>query len=75
MKEEARWSASYPGGHTEGFPDTFKQLQVAVYDYIEAGNYKAEPNFPTFQDGHNTLAVDQAILKSAEEGRWAKVEY
>jgi len=75
MKEEARWSASYPGGHTEGFPDTFKQLQVAVYDYIDAGDYEAEPNFPTFQDGHNTLAVDQAILKSAEEGRWAKVDY
>ena len=75
MKEEARWSASYPGGHTEGFPDTFKQLQIAVYDYIEAGDYDAEPNFPTFQDGHNTLAVDQAILKSAEEGRWAKVAY
>jgi predicted dehydrogenase len=75
MKEEARWSASYPGGHTEGFPDTFKQLQVAVYDYIDAGDYQAEPNFPTFQDGHNTLAVDQAILKSAEEGRWATVEY
>lgn len=75
MKEEARWSAGYPGGHTEGFPDTFKQLHAAVYNYIEAGDFSAEPDFPTFQDGHNTLAVDQAILKSAEEGRWTKVKY
>lgn len=75
MKEEARWSASYPGGHTEGFPDTFKQLQIAVYDYIENGDYTAPTNFPTFQAGHNTLAVDQAILESAQRGKWTKVNY
>lgn len=75
MKEEARWSASYPGGHTEGFPDTFKQLQIAVYDYIEKGDYAAPTNFPTFQAGHNTLAVDQAILESAQQGKWTKVNY
>lgn len=75
MKEEARWSASYPGGHTEGFPDTFKQLQIAVYDYIEKDDYAAPTNFPTFQAGHNTLAVDQAILESAQQGKWTKVNY
>ncbi len=75
MSEEARWSASYPGGHAEGFPDTFKQLQVAVYDYIQAGDFDAPANFPTFQAGHDTLAVDQAILESAKKGQWTKVEY
>jgi predicted dehydrogenase len=75
MSDESRWSASYPGGHTEGFPDTFKQLQVAVYNYIAAGDFDAEPNFPTFEDGHRTLAVDAAILKSAKEGKWVEVEY
>ncbi len=75
MKEASRWSASYPGGHTEGFPDTFKQLQTAVYDYIQAGDFSAAPNFPTFQAGHDTLAVDEAILKSAKQGAWTKVDY
>ena len=75
MSDASRWTASYPGGHTEGFPDTFKQLQTAVYRYIAAGDYDAKPDFPTFRDGHNTILVDDAILKSAREGRWVDVEY
>lgn len=75
MMNAARWTASYPGGHTEGFPDTFKQLQTAVYRYIGAGDFKAEPDFPTFRDGHNTILVDEAILKSAKENRWVEIEY
>ena len=75
MSDASRWTASYPGGHTEGFPDTFKQLQTAVYRYIAAGDYDAKPDFPTFRDGHNTILVDEAILKSAREGRWVDVTY
>ncbi len=75
MSDASRWTASYPGGHTEGFPDTFKQLQTAVYRYIAAGDYNAKPDFPTFRDGHNTILVDEAILKSAREGRWVDVTY
>jgi len=65
MKDSARWTASYPG----------KQLQTAVYRYIAAGDYDAEKDFPTFRDGHNTILVDEAILKSAKENRWVDVEY
>ena len=31
LDAEAARFASYPGGHNEGFPDTFKQLYRAVY--------------------------------------------
>ena len=75
MSEGARWSASYPGGHAEGFPDTFKQLQKAFYGYLSDGKSKTEPNFPTFEDGHNTIVVEEAILKSAQIKQWVKVEY
>jgi predicted dehydrogenase len=75
MMDAARWTASYPGGHTEGFPDTFKQLQTAVYRYIAAGDLDATPDFPTFRDGHNIILVDEAILKSAKENRWVEIEY
>lgn len=75
MSDASRWTASYPGGHTEGFPDTFKQLQTAVYRYIAAGDYDAKPDFPTFRDGHNTILIDEAVLKSAREGRWVDVQY
>jgi len=75
MMDEARWTASYPGGHNEGFPDTFKQLQTAVYRYIAAEDFQAPKDFPTFLDGHRTILVDDAILKSAKENRWVDVNY
>lgn len=75
MMKSAQWSASYPGGHSEGFPDTLKQLQTAFYSYIAEGDFKKAPDFPTFKDGHNTILVDEAILKSAKEKRWVDVDY
>ena len=70
LTEEARQTASYPGGHAEGFPDTFKQLSKKVYDYIIAGDFSKKPDFPTFADGHYEMVLCEAIEKSAKEGRW-----
>jgi len=74
LAPEARQYASYPGGHTEGFPDTFKQLYSAIYRYIEAGDFTAKPDFPTFQDGDRALRVGEAVLRSAREDRWVSIE-
>ena len=65
--------ANYPGGHNEGFPDTFKQLFRAVYDYIDAGDWLAPRLFPTFQDGHRQAVLCTAILKSQQQRRWFDV--
>lgn len=73
LSEEARKIASYPGGHNEGFPDTFKQLTAKVYAYMRAGNFDAAPDFPTFADGHYELVLCEAIEKSAREGNWVKI--
>ncbi len=73
LSEEARQFTSYPGGHNEGFPDTFKQHYLAIYRYIKAGDFTAEPDFPTFRDGHYGLVVGEAILKSAREGHWVNL--
>jgi predicted dehydrogenase len=74
LAPDARGIASYPGGHAEGFPDTFKQLQKKVYDYILAGDMTARPDFPTFADGHYEIKVFDAICRSAFNGGWAEVE-
>lgn len=74
MSPEARRFASYPGGHTEGFPDTFKGLYSAVYGYLDGGDFSARPDFPTFEDGHNALLVGEAIWRSTHEGRWESVD-
>ncbi len=63
----------YPGGHAEGFPDTFKQLYRAVYRAVENGGMPAEPDFPTFADGHEEILLGEAIARSAREERWVEV--
>jgi predicted dehydrogenase len=73
MSSESRQFAGYPGGHAEGFPDTFKNLYRSVYSYLEEGNLDATPDFPTFEDGHLALRVGEAILRSARENRWVGI--
>jgi len=74
LSPEARETASYPGGHNEGFPDTFKQLYTKVYNYILAGDFNKQPDFPTFADGHYEMQLCEAIERSAKEGKWIKVK-
>ena len=70
LSAPARAATAYPGGHNEGFPDTFKQLYRAVYADIRAGRPAAEPAYPTFADGHREALLCEAIAKSARERRW-----
>ena len=74
LSPEARETASYPGGHNEGFPDTFKQLNTKVYNYILAGDYTKTPDFPTFADGHYEMQICEAIERSVKEDKWVKVQ-
>jgi predicted dehydrogenase len=62
----------YPAGHVEGFPDTFKMLFRAVYRVIAAGG-KGERLFASAADGHQEVAVCEAILQSRQAGAWTKV--
>lgn len=72
--EQARRFISYPGGHNEGFPDTFKQCFRAFYDYIQAGDFSAFATFPTFADGHREIVLCEAILRSYRQGQWVPVK-
>jgi predicted dehydrogenase len=74
LSPEARAVTSYPGGHNEGFPDTFKQLYNKVYGYILAGDYDKKPDFPTFADGHYEMQLCEAIERSAREKIWVKIK-
>ena len=69
---EAGSISHYPGGHVEGFADTFKQLSLSVYRWIADGATE-EPTFPTFEDGHRELLLCEAIARSARSGAWVAV--
>lgn len=73
MHSEARAIASFPGGHAEGYGDTFFRLHEAVYDYLDAADFSKPPTFPTFEDGHRQIVLCEAIEKSARERRWVEV--
>lgn len=64
----------YPGGHVEGYPDTFRALFAEVYADVARGGPSAAPTYPTFADGHDALLVTEAIARSSEEQRWVRVE-
>ena len=74
VSDAARRFISYPGGHNEGFPDTFKQCFRAFYGYIQAGDFSAAPTFPTFRDGHREIRLCEAILRSHREARWVELK-
>ena len=72
MAAGVRAFADYPGGHAEGFPDTFKQLYKAVYTAILDGR-PASPLYATFADGDNEVRLCEAVLRSHREARWVSV--
>jgi predicted dehydrogenase len=70
MDEEVRPFANYPGGHQEGFPDTFKQLYRAIYQDVQSGRPSAAPLYATFEDGRREILLCEAILKSHRTNSW-----
>ncbi|MEM2130398.1 MAG: hypothetical protein QXZ70_07365 [Candidatus Bathyarchaeia archaeon] len=74
LRGKAKEYSSYPGGHTEGYPDTFKHLFKCIYAAIEEGN-QGQPLYPTFMDGHDEVLVCEAIKRSAREGCWVNIKH
>lgn len=62
-----------PGGHVEGFADTFAGLFREVYRDVAAGARQADSTWATFEDGHREMLLCNSILRSAREGRWMEV--
>ncbi|MDQ3688461.1 MAG: Gfo/Idh/MocA family oxidoreductase [Chloroflexota bacterium] len=74
MGAMGREAAFLPGGHVEGFADTFRALFSAVYADVGNGGPSGSPAYPTFTDGHDEMLVGDAVGRSSLEGRWTAVE-
>jgi predicted dehydrogenase len=72
LNDEGRRATSLPGGHAEGFADTFKNLYAAVYRAVADG--KPGHGYPTFADGHRQMLVNEAVRVSSEKREWTEVE-
>ena len=73
MSSSAAEATSYPGGHNEGYGDSFKQSFKAFYNYIDQADWHAAPPYATFADGHREVLLCEAILKSQQTQSWVSV--
>jgi predicted dehydrogenase len=74
LSPEGAAASAFPGGHVEGYPDTFRALFTAVYADIAAGRPAQSPHYPTFADGHDVALVCAAVAASAGERAWRPVD-
>jgi predicted dehydrogenase len=71
LKPGARSYADLPGGHSEGYDDTFKQVFRRFYRSIEEPG--SEPEYPQFADGLRTLTILEAEMESHRKHAWVDV--
>ncbi len=71
LKPEARAYADLPGGHSEGYDDTTKQM--FRHYYASLGAPGVSPEYPQFSDGLRQLVILQAELDSHRTRGWIDV--
>jgi predicted dehydrogenase len=71
LKPAARSFADLPGGHSEGYDDTFKQVFRRFYASI--ADPGAVPEYPQFTDGLRQLKILDAELESHRKRSWVDV--
>ncbi|WP_209121055.1 Gfo/Idh/MocA family protein [Alkalihalobacillus sp. BA299] len=74
--QEAKGHIHHPGGHNEGWPDALKNMMKNFYTFIYEGKdpLQDQANFATFEDGHISMCITDAILESHNKQKWVKVQ-
>ena len=70
LHEKARSYADLPGGHSEGYDDTFKQVFRRFYRTV--ADRSAPVEYPTFLDGLRQMEILDAVLESSRIQAWVK---
>lgn len=74
MNSDIAHSARFPGGHSEGWPDAFRQMMQQFYAAVEQGTPPdTGRTFATFKEGAQVMAIVEAIVQSHQQQRWIKV--
>ncbi len=71
LKGNARSYADLPGGHSEGYDDTFKQVFRRFYRSIL--DPTMPPEYPQFADGLRQLTILEAEMASSRSRSWVTV--
>jgi predicted dehydrogenase len=71
FEERAKSFADLPGGHSEGYDDTFKQTFRRYYRRV--ADPAAPEEYPTFEDGIRQLQVVDAVVESSGKHGWIDI--
>jgi len=71
MNEKARLYADLPGGHSEGYDDTFKQVFRRFYRSVE--DRSAPVEYAQFIDGLRGMQLVEKVLESSAKQAWVDV--
>lgn len=66
-------AAFMPGGHPEGFADTWAAFFTQVYRDVGRGGRGKDSTWASFDDGHYEMLFCDAVLASAARGAWVDV--
>jgi predicted dehydrogenase len=72
MSEKARGYADLPGGLSEGYGDTFKQVFRRFYQTV--ADRSAPVEYPTFEDGLRQLHLIETVVESSNRQAWLDVK-
>jgi predicted dehydrogenase len=61
--------ADLPGGHSEGYDDSHKQVFKRFYARV--ADASAPIDYPTFEDGLRGMVLLEKVLESAKKRQWA----
>src|ERR1700729_4051405 len=71
LPKPAQSYADLPGGHSEGYDDTFKQTFRRFYRTVS--DRSAAVEYPTFEDGIRQMRILDAVAESSKKGAWGQV--
>lgn len=73
MNSAGAAASALPGGHAEGFADTWTAFFRQVYRDVARGGRGADSTWADFDDGHYEMQFCDAVLESAARGAWVDV--
>jgi len=68
---EAAGFADLPGGHSEGYDDSHKQIFKRFY--AKVADPSAPVDYPTFEDGLKGMILLEKVSESNDKRAWVKV--
>ena len=71
LDSHVRSFADLPGGHSEGYDDTFKQVFRRFYASLD--NPAGVPEYPQFADGLRQMRILEAEMESSRTRAWVEV--